>query len=190
MTRKPYRAPFRAGLTLAWANVGKRQVPHLSLLEICHQQGVDVINIQEPACYLGTRTQTHPGYDIFAPIDHWNATSWDEFVAIRPRVLTYVRKQAGLWVVQRRPTQTRDAFWLEINGTQILHVYRDVLSTEMLDLVCGTEITGPTVVGGDFNFIAQAYEPNRSDARGGRELTRWAEGSGMEFTGEIGVPTH
>ncbi|ELQ38176.1 hypothetical protein OOU_Y34scaffold00551g2 [Pyricularia oryzae Y34] len=60
----------------------------------------------------------------------------------------------------------------------------------MLELVYGTELTGPTVVGRYFNLIAQAYEPNRSDARGGRELTRWVEGSGMEFTGEIGVPTH
>ena len=87
------------GLTLAWANVGKRQVPHLTLLEQCYQKKVDIINIQEPSCYPGTKTQTHPGYEVFAPVDHWNTEDWEELRAIRPRVLTYIRKGENLRVI-------------------------------------------------------------------------------------------
>lgn len=33
----------------------------------------------------------------------WNATNWNEFRAIRPRVLTYVRKRAGLEIAHVYP---------------------------------------------------------------------------------------
>ena len=31
---------------------------------------MDVICVQEPASYPGTKTQNHPGYDCYAPVTH------------------------------------------------------------------------------------------------------------------------
>ena len=60
---------------------------------------MDIINVQKPAYYLGTKTQMHPGYEAFAPVDYWDAEDGDELRAIRPRVLTYIQKGENLKVV-------------------------------------------------------------------------------------------
>ena len=104
--------------------------------------------MQKPAYYLGTKTQMHPGYKAFAPVDHWDAKDWDELRAIRPRVLTYVRKGENFKVVQQRPHQTRDVLWLEVNGLQIINIYRDP-TLDTLELVCGMVLAGKVVIGGD-----------------------------------------
>lgn len=183
----------RECLDVVWANVGKRMGVHLSLLELCHQRKVDLVNVQEPWCGLNTTTQTHPGYDIFAPVDEWHANTYEAMTGLRPRVLTYVKKGAALRAAQRRLPQgqnTRDILWLEINGILFVNVYRAPGTEAALEMVCNTVPNGPTVLGGDFNVAAAAYQPGRANARGGDQLTAWAQAQGMSFTGNIGVPTH
>lgn len=183
----------RECLDVVWANVGKRMGVHLSLLELCHQRKVDLVNVQEPWCGLNTTTQTHPGYDVFAPVDEWHANTYEAMTGLRPRVLTYVKKGAALRAAQRRLPQgqnTRDILWLEINGILFVNVYRAPGTEAALEMVCNTVPNGPTVLGGDFNVAAAAYQPGRANARGGDQLTAWAQAQGMSFTGNIGVPTH
>jgi hypothetical protein len=69
---------------------------------------MDVVCVQEPYTAPGTRTQNHPSYDYYAPIDSWDSTEEAQREAERPRVMTYVRKGAGLRTQQRRPIQSRD----------------------------------------------------------------------------------
>ncbi|TLD03543.1 uncharacterized protein PgNI_11520 [Pyricularia grisea] len=166
---------------------------HLSLLELYHQRKVDLVNVQEPWCGLKTTTQTHPGYDVFAPVDEWHASTYEAMTGFRPRVLTYVKKGAALRAAQRRLPQgqnTRDVLWLEINGILFINVYRAPGIKAALEMVCNTVPNGPTVIGGDFNVTAAAYQPGRTDARGRDQLTAWAQAQGIHFTGNIGVPTH
>ena len=98
--RRPGRGqrPTPDDTLVAWANVGKIQPAHIALLQECYEEKVDVIHVQEPWTGYPTKTQSHPGYEVYAPVDTWGDT--DE----RPRVLTYVRKGAKLQVQQRRPS--------------------------------------------------------------------------------------
>lgn len=56
--------------------------------------------------------------------------------------------------------------------------------------MCAMEITGPTVVKGDFEFIAQVYRSSRFNAQRGKEFIQWTERSRMQFTGKAGVPIY
>ena len=64
---------------------------------------MDVICVQEPASYPGTKTQNHLGYDCYAPVDSWDSTDPEQREAKRPHIMTYIRKGAGLRTQQRRP---------------------------------------------------------------------------------------
>jgi hypothetical protein len=84
---------------------------------------MDVIYIQEPWSYPGSKTQSHPGYDCYPPINAWESFNPDQREAKRPRVMTYVRKGAGLLTQQRRPIHSRDLLWLDVNSYTILNAY-------------------------------------------------------------------
>lgn len=60
-------------LRIAWANVGKRPPAHTTLMQKCYEHKIDVIQVQEPWTARGTTTNTHPGYDTYAPIDSWDS---------------------------------------------------------------------------------------------------------------------
>ncbi|KAI0182227.1 hypothetical protein EV127DRAFT_355392, partial [Xylaria flabelliformis] len=107
------------GLVIAWANVRKSLSPHISLLARCWGEKIDVVHVQEPWTGKGTRTQNHPGYESYAPLDAWDGE--DE----RPRVISYVRKGKRLQAQQRRPIRSRDMLWLDVNGHPMLNVYRE-----------------------------------------------------------------
>ena len=119
--RRPGRGqrPTPDDTLVAWANVGKIQPAHIALLQECYEEKVDVIHVQEPWTGYPTKTQSHPGYEVYAPVDTWGDK--DE----RPRVLTYVRKGAKLQVQQRRPVGSRDLLGIDVNGVFFLNFYRE-----------------------------------------------------------------
>jgi len=123
--RRPGRGqrPTPDDTLVAWANVGKIQPAHIALLQECYEEKVDVIHVQEPWTGYPTKTQSHPGYEVYAPVDTWGDT--DE----RPRVLTYVRKGAKLQVQQRRPVGSRDLLWIDVNGVSFLNFTEDHVRT-------------------------------------------------------------
>jgi ribonuclease HI len=169
-------------LTVCWANTGKGQ-GHDILLSMAHEQDIDVICVQEPWTGKETRTKTHPGYQMYTPVDSWNTTS------DRPRVLTYVRRGTPLKVQQRRPLQCRDLLWLDVNGFAILNIYRQPLTNEVIDYV--TTLTPPRkcLIGGDFNARHDTFEPGSEPFARGADLAEWSARSGMDYIGEPGVPT-
>src|SRR5438045_2119098 len=85
-------------LQVCWANVGKSTPCHIMILHVAFTEKMDVICVQEPASYPGTKTQNHPGYDCFAPVDSWDSMDPEQHEAKRPHVMTYIWKGAGLHV--------------------------------------------------------------------------------------------
>ena len=90
------RKPRDRDLQVSWANVRKNGPYHITILQNSFAEHIDVVCVQEPYTATGTKTQNHPGFDCYAPTDSWEDPNPDKFKAIRPRVLTYVRKGAGL----------------------------------------------------------------------------------------------
>ena len=148
---------------------------------------MDVICVQEPYTHPGTKTQNHPGYDCYAPVDSWDSVEQRE--AERPRVMTYVRKGAGLRTQQRRPIHSRDLLWIDVNGYAILNAYRQPLSPDVIDYVTHLAPPANCLVGGDFNVWHDTFEPGVQSAHQGAELARWSSDSCMDFIGTPGEPT-
>ena len=162
-TRRRRKATRNNYLHVAQSNVGKVSPAHTAFLQLCWAEGIDIILIQEPWVSLEGRNffNSHPGYDAYVPVDSWN--NMDD----RPRVITYVKKGAGLKAQQRRPWDTRDLLWLEVDGYTLINVYRpphDAYSQATNILL---NITPPPdcVIGGDFNAYHSIWEPDVSQPR-------------------------
>jgi hypothetical protein len=177
-------------LQVSWANLRKSQPSHITMLQLAFEQKIDVLCVQEPWTQTPTRTQNHPGYDCYAPIDSWEQSNEDEYYSIRPRVLTYIRKGARLRVQQRRPTPSRDMLWIDVNERAILNVYREPHTPEIIDYV--THLLPPRncLIGGDFNAWHSMFEPGVTDTNRGGELAAWSSTSGMDYIGNPGEATH
>jgi hypothetical protein len=176
-------------LQICWANVGKIIPAHNSILNIALEEGIDVLCVQEPWTETGTKTQTHPAFYVYAPVDSWDWEDLEQKELARPRVLTYVRKSPDLEIQQRRPIQSRDLLWLNVNGYSILNAYRQPGTDSVIDYV--TQLVPPPkcVIGGDFNVHHDFFEPGVNTFSRGGELVEWSTDNMMDFIGEVGIPT-
>ncbi|CCE33119.1 uncharacterized protein CPUR_07042 [Claviceps purpurea 20.1] len=192
--KKPWHGP-RSGraepkdLHVAWANVGKGLAQHIALLETCFAEDFDVVQVQEPWVMYPTKTQSHPGYDRYAPVDAWTGED------TRPRVMTYIRKgnrkAFHLSVIQRRPIGSRDLLWLDVNGFAMLNCYRQPRLDSVLDYVTALEPPPDCLIGGDFNAKDRTFEPSIQQSRdGGSRLATWSQETGMHFINIPGEATH
>lgn len=176
-------------LQICWANVGRVSPHHITILQIAYTEKMDVVCIQEPWSYPGTKTQNHPGYDCYAPVDDWTSTNEERREAQRPRVLTYVRRGSGLRAQQRRSVQSRDMLWVDVNGFPILNIYRPPLTNEVIDYVTHLAPPPNCLVGGDFNVWHEMFEPGVQNTHRGGELAAWSGASGMDYIGTPGDAT-
>ena len=55
------------------ANVGKGAPSHITILQTTFTENMDIVCIQEPYTHPGTKTQNHPGFDCYAPVDSWDS---------------------------------------------------------------------------------------------------------------------
>jgi ribonuclease HI len=188
-----YRKPPRSDLQICWANVAKSAPCHTTLLQTAFSEGIDVVCVQEPFTFNGTKTQNHPAYECYAPVDSWETDPThpnNTFADIRPRVMTYVRKGAGLKTQQRRSVQNRDLLWTEVNGHLVLNAYRQPATPQTIEYVANLSPPPNCLVGGDFNCTHDMFEPGAEPGRMGGQLAHWATASGMDFIGTPGDPTH
>ncbi|KAK7177446.1 RNA-directed DNA polymerase from transposon x-element, partial [Paraphaeosphaeria sporulosa] len=170
-------------------NNNSRSAPcHTAALEHAFQEDIDIICIQEPATWPGTRTSNHPSYNLHPPTTGWDDPA--EWETLRPRVLIYTRKGSRLQTHTTDAPQDRDRQWLIVNGISILNIYRQPQTTPVLEYVLGLAPTTRSLVGGDFNTKHDTFEPGVPTSQGGAELAAWATSSGMDFIGEPGVATH
>jgi exonuclease III len=156
-------------ITVCWANVGKSSPCHIAILEIAFNQTIDVICVQEPFTCDHSRTSTHPGYKHYAPVDAWEDPATRE--AERPRVMTYIRKGAGLQVQQRESLNNRDLIWLNVGGYSVLNVYRQPRTPEVIEYVTHLMPPDLVLIGGDFNVRHHTFEPGSTSANGGGSLS-------------------
>ncbi|RAL60039.1 hypothetical protein DID88_000665 [Monilinia fructigena] len=185
------RATARAnGLKIAWANVGKSGPAHIALLQLAFEEGADVVCVQEPSVYPGTKTQNHPAYECYAPVDSWEQTLLPEREAERPRAMSYTRKAANLITQQRRNGDDRDIVWLEVNGFHIVNVYREPSTRRIIDYITSIQVPPNFLIGGDFNAKHDMFEPGVGSSNQGASLAAWSLSSGADFIGEPGEPTH
>jgi hypothetical protein len=56
------------GIRIAWANVGRSSPSHITILQLAWETKVDVVCVQEPFTCLDSKTSTHPGYNLHAPV--------------------------------------------------------------------------------------------------------------------------
>src|SRR5947209_3262914 len=104
-------------LQIGWVNVGKGAPAHNVSLNVAYDQGIDILCVQEPYTHRGNITQNHPGYTFIAPVEAWDGES------DRPRVLTYIKRDAGLKASLIGQRINRDLLWVKVNGYSILNVY-------------------------------------------------------------------
>jgi hypothetical protein len=146
---------------------------HTTILHIAATKKIDVVCIQEPWTHPGSKTQSHPGYDCYAPTNSWDSEDFDQREAERPRVMTYVRKGASLKTQQRRLIHSRDMLWLDVNGYSILNVYQQPFKPEVIDYVNHLSPPSKCLVGGDFNAWHDMFEPGMTClSLASRQLTR------------------
>ncbi|EDN10981.1 conserved hypothetical protein [Histoplasma mississippiense (nom. inval.)] len=104
--------------------------------------------------------------------------------------MTYVRKGSKTRAQQHRSVQSRDLLWVSVNGCHILNVYRQPETDAVMDYLTNLSPPARCLIGGDINVRHDAFEPGAVNLHRGGELVQWASEHGMDFVGEIGVPTH
>jgi hypothetical protein len=105
MMHRTFHRPAKP-LTVLQINVGRGATPHEIALSLANDSLIDIILIQEPYIFTDRKrkiTKFHPMYESFTPLDNWET---------RPRVMSYVRKGAGLNTAQLRPCTSRDLIFL------------------------------------------------------------------------------
>ena len=149
-------------ITILSLNVGKGSINHEIALNEAHLSSVDVILIQEP--YISNDcsrriTKKHPNYKAFSPIDDWTI--------IRPRVITYVKKNIGIRSEQLQANISGDLLHLKFvlhNGQSphILNIYnppypnQELIPLEILYSSAPNFLRGNCLLQRDFNL----HHPN------------------------------
>ncbi|XP_044715319.1 reverse transcriptase (RNA-dependent DNA polymerase) domain-containing protein [Hirsutella rhossiliensis] len=183
----PNNRSDRRALRVFQANVGKIPPAHDTALALADSERYDIILLQEP--WTGLKdgrclTKTHPAYDTFSPVTDWDGRD------TRPRVMTYVRRSAGLVTDQRRPTATRDILWLTVSGITIVNFYRQPNYDEALEtLLRWTAPDKCLVVAGDFNAKHPSWQAGRREDRG-EDIAFWALDNRLSLLNPVDVPTN
>jgi hypothetical protein len=77
-------------LTILQINVGRGATSHEIALSLANDSLINIILVQEPYIFTDRKrkiTKSHLMYESFTPLNDW---------VLRPRVMSYVRKGAGL----------------------------------------------------------------------------------------------
>ena len=187
--RRPQQQP--RPLRVAQGNVRKSSPAHTAFLQLCAEEQIDIVLVQEPWLKTGPRWfhNSHPAYKIHIPLDGWNTPQ------TQPRVATYIRKDSSLKVEQVRPwSSCRDILWLEIDRYTIINVYKPPVNggySLVTSYLLGIQPPANTLVAGDFNAKHELWQPEITSSRNdGREIAEWATNADLTYTGEAGQPTH
>ncbi|KAL5601468.1 uncharacterized protein BROUX77_005717 [Berkeleyomyces rouxiae] len=164
--------------------------PRKELCPSCAEKNkADVVLLQEPYTFKdrhgAVRTKCHPNWDTFLPVAD---------PEIRPRAITFIRKEKGLHPIQLCPTRTGDCVWLQLERSgreiQIVNVYRHQ-EIPAADLIRWLDpIFGKCLIAGDFNLHHPYWEPGVSISNGASVFANWIDEVGLSLTSPPGVPTH
>lgn len=184
-------------------NLGRSSTAHEIALNIAFDLKVDVLLIQEPYIFrdISRRiSKKHPAFECFSPTDHWS---------VRPRVLTYTRKDIDCTFSQERPTSLKDVGRGDLlllslqpsRGSRLLvvNVYNAPPGStnpgagvdHLLSLT--RKFTNINVlIAGDFNLHHKDWHPSHtgSPSPQAEDLNEWLEAKQLSLISEVNVPTH
>lgn len=183
-------------------NVGRSSTAQEIALNIACDSNIDVLLIQEPYIFRDISrkiTKKHPAFECFSPTDNWS---------VRPRVLTYTRKDSNCTFLQERPSTLRevgkgDLLFLSLQpprgtGVTIVNVYNAppgaIEPGSAVDyLVSQTQFPNKnTILAGDFNLHYSDWQPSYhgTPSPQAQALTNWLSAKQLTLISEIDVPTH
>jgi len=168
--RRQDRRPATRDIQVCWANTGRSAPCHTAILQLAHEQGCDVVCVQEPYTHSGTKTLNHPAFACYVPLEDWNSTDPDAREAERPWVMKYIRKASGLTAKQHRPVRSRDLLWVSVNGYRILNVYRQPTTPAVVDYMTNLTPSPNCLIGGDFNARHDTFKSGTENTNRGGEL--------------------
>lgn len=185
-------------LRIFQANVRHAGPCHDAALSIAFETNCDIVALQEP--WIDTNqlckriTKTHPQYQVFCPLTEWT---------IRPRVLTYIRRNRSLWPSQTVINECRDLMGVDVclPGVQnllIFNVYNAPPGCEdsglgLQKLLSHTQnLTSKSCATvGDFNIRHHHWDHTTDASPGnGDELLRWASSRHLTLLNPPETPTH
>ena len=151
------------------ANVDKCQESHSAALNLAYTEGFNVVILQEPNTSFNQqkglcRTQHHPGFTCFSPVDHWNSND------TRPRVMTYVKIDKSIRAEQLAPTRHRDLLWVKVNDTTILNIYNRPEAQDTLPALENWTPPANCVVAGDMNAYHTTWLSDRRASQSGNRI--------------------
>jgi ribonuclease HI len=183
-------------LRILQANVGKSNNAHDTILNIAFERKIDILLIQEPRIRNPTRklTRNHPAYQCF--------TSWDVWTERPPRVLTYIRKGAGLHCSQLSLVTSPDLLFLKIKGKgfeefTLINVYNAPdpcidggLAVQQLIQLPSFGQEDRLICAGDFNLKHPLWQPGIAPSPTAQKWIDWAEASHLNLISTPGKATH
>jgi ribonuclease HI len=183
-------------LTVLQINVGRGATTHELALSLANASFIDIILIQEPYVFSDRSrkiTKFHSMYESFTPLDTWET---------RPRVMTYVRKGAGIRASQLRPHISRDLLFLQLQTRNL----SPLLIINIYNAPTGSDNAGDaikalfqlqrnslqsTFLAGDFNLSHPRWNPlNLRPSSQAEPFTAWLDSHSFAFTSEVGRQTH
>ena len=184
-------------LKIISTNVGRGAQSHELALNEASLASADIVLIQEPYIYSDRArriTKRHPSFETFSPIDDWTSS--------RPRVMSYVRKNACLCSEQGHTAFSSDMLLLRIvsssgKSISIVNVYNapaGPISNSVLDSLYSLTLPfeGNLLISGDFNLHHTRWQPSwtRSPSPGAEKFTEWADKNNLSLLSPADMATH
>ena len=194
MRNRPRYSPAKP-LTILQVNVGRGATSHEIALSLAFDSLIDVILIQEPYIFSDRKrriTKFHPVYESFSPLNDWET---------RPRVMSYVRKGAGLEAIQLSPCVSRDLLFLQIQTRNTLpltiaNVYNAPVGATDAGLAIVSLLATPpslwrsALLAGDFNLHHPSWDPDHpSPSTQAEPFVQWLDTNSFFLTSEVGIAT-
>lgn len=194
----------RKQLTILQANVGRGAAAHEIALNSAFEDKVDILLVQEPYIFrdLSRRiSKKHRAYECFSPLDDWTSA--------RPRVLTYIRKGAGIDAEQARPHDVdppalSDILFLFVSSADsptflIANVYNAPPGSQGAGAAVQALLSLPqsffpnfSFLAGDFNLHHERWQPSyqSGNAALANLFVEWLDSLTLVLISEIDTPTH
>ncbi|CCU81551.1 endonuclease/reverse transcriptase [Blumeria hordei DH14] len=184
MTPLRRRKQNNCPLKIVSANVGRGAQAHELALNEASLASADIVLIQEPYIYSDRArriTKRHPSFETFSPIDDWTSS--------RPRVMSYVRKNACLCSEQGYTASSSDMLLLRIISSSEGPTSNSVLDS-LYSLTLPFE--GNLLISGDFNLHHTRWQPSwtRSPSPSAEKFTEWADKNYLSLLSPADMATH
>ncbi|KAM3450573.1 hypothetical protein NHJ6243_009776 [Beauveria neobassiana] len=183
MNNKRRTNPQPVTIKIFQANVDKGKEAHSAALQLAFLEGYNVVILQEPNTSYKKqkklcRTQYHPGFLCFSPVDSWHNND------TRPRVMTYVKIDRKIQAEQITPAKHRDLLWVRVNGITILNLYNRPEVESTLQVLKDWALPEKCEVAGDMNAFHTSWQADRPASQDGNRIHEWTDRHDLHLLNE------